>query len=389
MKILIACLDGELLWAIDDAISGLYLIDQRTFETKCVIGCRELYPNGRFIIQSLMKWKEDYIVIIPREINRKWIFYNKVTGKTEYRKIIERKCQEILLAVDEGRKQIYFFPLYVYDPIIIVDLDTLTCSQIIENWSEKEFNKEQRSSGLTAWKGAYDGQYVFFPIKNTKILVRMDCYTRNVKLLELDVSENLVDVDFFGGELWILPMSGNQLYQADQNGRIVNTAKLSVRNTEDSLPAFARIVVQKRVLFLLPCYRKGIYVYDKLEGNTHIIPKQSTILEKEKEIHLRYWEFYVWNHQICFLPFRDQCLEINLDTLVYRKQELDYPSVWSAEEKTEKIILSHVSESDTVIRETDGCDQEIFLKYIRDKADKEELSSAGYAGKKIWNMLKD
>lgn len=389
MRILITCLDGDLLWAIDDIIGGLYSIDQRTFEIEYVIDCRELYPNGRFIIQSMMKWKEDYIVIIPREINKKWIFYNKVTGKVEYREIIEKKCQEILLAVDEGRKQIYFFPLYVYDPILIIDLNTLICSQMIENWREEEFNKEQCSNGLTAWKGAYDGQYVFFPINNTKTLVRMDCDTRNVKLMELDISENLIDVDFFDGELWILAMSGNQLLQVNENGRIINIVELALKNTEDSLPAFARIVVQKRFIFLLPRYRKGIYVYDKLEGNTRIIPEGNTALEKEEEIHLRYWGSYVRNYQICFLPFRDQCLEIDLDTLAYKKRELDYLAIWSDEEITERIIWSHISESDSVIRETDGCNQEIFLKYIRNKANKENFLSAGYAGRRIWNMLKD
>lgn len=385
MRILVACLDGELLWAIDDVIGGLYSIDQKTLETKCVIDCRTLYPNGRFIIQSLMKWKEDYIIMIPLEIDKSWILYNKVTRKIEYRKVTERKCRGTLITVDQSRNQMYFCPQYIKDPMLIVDLDTLACSEVIENWSgniSEDYNE-------VAWKGAYDGQYVYFPIKNTKILMRMDCGTREVKLLELDVSENLIDVDFIDGELWVLPMSGNQLYQADENGRIINTIELSMKNTENSLPDFARIVAQKRYLFLLPCYRKGIYVYDKRVGNIRIIPEESTPLEQEKEIHLRYWGSYVRNHRICFLPFRDQCLEIDLDTLVYKKQKLVYPAIWSEEEKIERIIRSHVYECDSVIREADGCDQEIFLKYIQYKANKEEFSSAGHAGRKTWDMLKD
>ncbi len=358
MRILIACLDGELLWAIDDMISGLYSIDLRTFKTKCVIDCQKLYPSGRFVIQSLVKWKEDYIVMIPLEVDKNWILYNKVTQKIEYRKVTKRKCQEILTTVDTIRKQIYFFPRYIMDPILIVDLDTLTCSKVIENW----VGNGPENCGETAWKGAYDGRYVFFPIKNTKILVRMDCETQKVRLLELDILETVVDVDFASGELWILPISGNQLYQADENGRIIRTVELTVKNMNDLIPNFSRIVVQKRYLFLLPCYRRGIYVYDKLEGNTHIIPEESTVLEKEKEIHLRYWGSYVWNNQIYFLPFWDKCLEIDLDTLMYKKWELDYPDIWSDKEKIEGIIWSHVYENESTIRETDGCGQEVFLK---------------------------
>ena len=385
MRIFTTCLDGELLWAIDDTIGGLYSINQRTFETKCVIDYRKLYPHGRFIVQSLMKWKEDYIVMIPLEVDKSWILYNKVTEKIEYRKITERKCRGTLITADQNRNQMYFFPRYIKDPILIVDPDTLICSKVIENWS----GNAPKDCGETAWKGAYDGQYVFFPIKNTKILVRIDCETQSVELLELNVSENVIDVDFVAGELWVLPMSGNQLYQVDENGRIVNTVELTVENTEDFLPDFSRIVAQKRYLFLLPFYRKGIYVYDKLERNTCIIPEESTISEKKKEIDLRYWGYYVWDNRIYFLPFRDKCLEINLDTLVYKERQLDYPAIWSEEEKIEGIIWSHVYEGDSVIRETDGCNLAVFLKYIRYKANKGEISSVGHEERRIWDMLKD
>lgn len=385
MRILIACLDGELLWAIDDAISGLYSIDQRTFETKCAIDCRELFPNGRFIIQSLMKWKEDYIVLIPLEIDKSWIFYHKVSGKIEYRKVMDKKCQETLITVDQEGNQLYFFPYNIYDPIIIGDLGTSMCWQMIKDWS----GKAPDGCKETAWKGIYNGQYIFFPIRNTKIFVRMDCKTRKVKLLELNISENMIGVDYAFEELWVLPMGGNRLYQIDENGRIIKIAMLSVGNTTDSLPGFARIVVQKRYLFLLPYYRKGIYVYDKQKGTTQVIPEGSSALEENREINLRYWEYYVQDNRICFLPFQDQYLEVDLDTLMYKERELDYPATWSDEEKIEKIIWSHVYEDDLVIREVNECDQGIFLKYIQYKANKEEFSSAGHAGRRIWDMLKD
>ena len=128
MRIFIACLDQESLWAMDDMIAGLYLIDLRKFEIKCVIDCQKLFPHGRFNVLSLFTWKKDYVVIVPMEVDRKWIIYNKITGETEYRKVIEQKCQEILITVDSERNQLYFFPLYRYDPILIINLDTLTCS---------------------------------------------------------------------------------------------------------------------------------------------------------------------------------------------------------------------------------------------------------------------
>ena len=68
MKILVTCLDQEILWAIDDEIGGLYSIDLKTFETQCVIDCQKLFPYGKFEVLSLFKWKENCIVIVPLKI---------------------------------------------------------------------------------------------------------------------------------------------------------------------------------------------------------------------------------------------------------------------------------------------------------------------------------
>lgn len=385
MKIFIACLDRDLLWAMDDVIGGLYSIDLRTFETKCVIDCQKLFPHGKFEVLSLFVWKEDYIVIVPLEADKNWILYNKITGQIEYRKVIEQKCRGILITVDSKRNQLYFFPLFRYDPILIVDSDKLTCLQMIENWSGRIPGEHLK----TAWKGAYSGQYLFFPIKNTRIIVRMDCGSRKVDLLELDIPENLIGVDCAFEELWVLPISGNRIYQIDENGSIVNTVELLEEEDADSLPSFARIVVQKRYLFLLPYYRKGIYVYDKQEQKAQIISEESTSLEKkDKEVYLRYWEYIARDNQICFLPYRDDYIEIDLDTLVYRKRKLSYPGIWSEEEKAWKNIWSHVSERDSVIRETDGCDLNVFLNYKHETSIR-DLPMHGYVGNRVWDMAKN
>lgn len=384
MRIRIACLDGEQLWIIDDVIGGLYSVDPRTFETKCVISYQKLFSYGKIEVQSLIKWEEEYIIIIPREIDRKWILYNKRTGEIKYRKVIERKCQGILISTVQDRNQLYFFPLYVYDPILIVDLETLTCSQMIENWS----NGVPNDCGQTAWKGIYNGQYIFFSIENTKTLVRMDCKTQKVKLLELDIPERIIDTDYVFGELWVLPMKGNKLYQIDENGWIVNTAELLIENSTDSLPDFARIVAQKRYLFLLPYYQKGIYVYNKQNGKTYIIPKENLVLEeKDTNVPLRYWEYFVKDNQICFLPFRDSYIEIDLDNLVYKKRELFYPTMWSKEEKIMHCIWSHASIEDFILREMDVCNLDTFLKYIQYTVNKKYFLKNGCVSKMIWDMI--
>lgn len=386
MKVFIACLDQELLWAMDDVIGGLYSIDLRTFETKCVIDYLKLFPDGKFDILSLFLWKKDYVVIVPKEVDKSWILYNKITEEIEYRKVIEQKCREIFIAADSKRNQLYFFPLYKSDPILIINLNTLTCSQMIENWSCKVPEKYLE----TAWKGVYTGQFLLFPIKNTRILVRMDCENRKVDLLELDITENIIGVDYAFEELWVLPIRGNKLYQIDENGFIVNIAELLVEDTSDLLPDFARIVVQKRYLFLLPYYREGIYVYDKQEKKTQIIMGENTLSgKKEKEVYLRYWEYCVRENQICFLPYRDSYVEMDLDTLAHRKKELSYPIVWSDEEKAWRNIRSHVSTQDSIIREMDRCNLNVFIEYTQHGTDSKNYLMHRYVGNKVWNIAKN
>lgn len=385
MRIRTACLDGEQLWAVDDVIGGLYSINQRTYETECVIDCRQLFPDGRFEVLSLFQWKEDYIVLVPREIERNWIFYNKVTGETEYRKVMDRKYQEVLVGADQDRGQLYFLPIYVKDPVLIVDLRTLTYVRIIENWS----GKKPDDCRVTAWKRAYDGEYIFSALYNTKTLMRLSCDSPKVDLLKLDIPENLIDVNYGFEELWALPMRGDKIYQIDKNGGVVNTVELSAEDVINPLPDFARIIVQKRYLFLLPYYRKGIYVYDKWNGEMHIIPEEGVVLaKKNKEIYLRYWEYCIRGNLICFLPFRDKYIEIDLDTLAYEIRELSYPDLWSDEEKIWRVFLSQISERDLLVGESEECGLKILLKYMQQKINEKAISVNDSTGKMVWDMLK-
>lgn len=154
----------------------------------------------------------------------------------------------------------------------------------------------------------------------------------------------------------------------------------------DSIPDFARIVVQKRYIFLLPYFREGIYIYDKLWEKIHIIRGENKIL-KEKKFDLIYWEYYVRNNRICFLPLRDDCVEIDLDTLVYDKKKLSYPAIWSDEERIKKCVFSHLSKDNLTLEEIDVCDLNVFLEYMQSVRNKEK-SLNGCIGEKIWDIMR-
>lgn len=384
MRIRVSCVDQERLWVLDEVINGLFSVDLKTFETECVIDGPKLFQYGKYEIQSMMNWGEECIIMIPREIDKDWIFYNKATGEIRYSKIIKRKYQERLIATVQDVSRLYFFPLSIYEPALVVDMNTLVCVQVIEDWSDRS----QGDCSETSWTGTYNKKYVFYPKKGTKFLIQIDCQTQKRGLIELDISENIADVNYAFGELWILPVSGDKLYQIDESGRVVNMVKLSVEGSVNPIPNFAKIIVQKKYLFLLPCYRKGIYVYDKLKEKIYIIPEENLDLEgKSKENYLKYWNYCVIDNQICFLPYLDKYIEIDLDTLTYQEKELLYPSRWSDEEKIQRCIWSNISEDNYTIRGASGCELEIFLNYIQYKRNIEGFSKVENKGRKIWNAL--
>lgn len=384
MKIRTACLDSNQVWIIDDIIGGLYVIDLETLKTKCIVNSWQLFQYGKFEPQSIITWKDEYILIIPREINRHWVFYNKITKKIEYRKIIEEEYKEILIAIDQDRKQFYFCPMCIDDPILIIDFDTLICSQVIANWN----NKALCSSDVIAWKGAYNGKYVFFSIKNTKILVRINCETHRVELLELNISEKIIDIDYAFEELWILPVSGNKVYQIDENGKIVNIVKLLMDGSEDSIPNFIRIIVQKKYLFFFPCYESGIYVYEKSKKNIQILANEDLNLKKKSENHnVKYWAYYIKDNQLNILPLLDKFIEVDLDTLKYKKKDLLYPTLWPDKENMWKSIWNHVFGTNRLLVEVDSYALESFFDYILYKLNNLDVSKVEYIGEKIWMKI--
>lgn len=381
MKVRTACLDHEQIWVIDDIICGLYVIELKTLKVKCIIDSWQLFKYGKFEPQSIIAWKDEYILIIPREIYRHWVFYNKITGEIRYQKIVEDEYKEILITIDQDKKQLYFCPMCINDPILIVDFDTLICSRVIKNWNDKIIH----TSDSIAWKGAYNGKYVFFSIKNTKTIVRINCETYNVELMELGIPEQIIDVDYAFEELWILPVSGNKIYQIDENGKIINVAKLLMDGRKCSIPNFIRIIVQEKYLFFFPYCERGIYVYEKSKKKTQIIADENLILKKKSEKHsVKYWEYYIKDNQLNILPLLDKFIEIDLDTLQYKKKDLIYLHLWPDKEQIWKSIWNHVFESNHILIEKDSYALDSFFEYTLYKMSNQNVSKIKCVGERIW-----
>lgn len=76
----VAFLGEQFIWVNDMGIGGIYTIDKFTFDVKCMIDPARLYKYGKFEIISIFQWN-NYIVVVPDELDKSWIIYDKSNEK--------------------------------------------------------------------------------------------------------------------------------------------------------------------------------------------------------------------------------------------------------------------------------------------------------------------
>lgn len=385
MRIAFSCIDQDTLWVIDEIVYGLYAVDKKTFETKCIIDSWNLFRYGLFKPYGLIKWKEEYIVIIPQELQKRWVIYNKITGQVEYKRVMEMECRGIFIGIDDATDQAYFCPVTKKDSIVIVNMRSFICTQIIKVLETDELD----SHNTMTWKGICSEKYILFPQREKSSIVRLDYKSGQVKILESNIIEGIGDVDFYLGELWVLPIDGKKIYKINEDGEKVDSIDLIMSCQNISASDFAKIIVQKNYIFLLPYNQCGIYVYNRAEKRFIKVPEENYALpDKFQTRNMSYWGYYIDNNKICFLPMQYKYLQIDLDNLHYEQKELYYPCEWKENSEAFYCIWNHAIVMNDYMLETDINSQKSFLKYIQNKdyKEKKKMDTICY-GERLWTTL--
>lgn len=380
MRIALACMDQDILWVIDEIICGLYTVDKKTFETRCVIDSLNLFRHGSFKAQGLLKWRDDYIIIIPLELDKKWVIYNKITGQVEYKKIMKEKYQGRFIGTDEAAVQAYFCPVTKDDPIIIVDLEKFTCSQII---------KIQNTDEKLALRGVCSKKYFLLPLRGKRDILCINYGSNMIQIFETDITEGIAEIDIYSGELWVLPVDGNRIYKINEDGKKIISVELTINHQNISASEFSAIIVQKNYVFLLPHQRCGIYVYDKMKKKMIKIAEETHSLpETFKTKQIRYWGYYIDDNKICFLPLQNKLLQVDLDKLIYEEKNIYYPEDWEENSGAFYCIWNHSIVSEEHMIEIDKYSQKAFFKYCENEAnEKKENTTVTIYGENIWSRL--
>ena len=322
LRTVTACVDGRYIWTSDEALGGLCTIDRITFEVKSVLNTFQMNRYGKFHPKTIFEWKEN-IVIVPYELDRKWIVYNRVTGKIQYKNVVNSKWKTTGMHV--VGENAYLAPNSVQDPIIILDLNSLTCVHIIEDWGKKlPANKDQ----FVVWESVAMNTGISFSLYGTKYWIKVN--HNNTKSYTLDIPYRIRNVDIWEDKMWILPTEGNFLCVADVDGRVLEIIHLSINNSPISTADFVKIVATERYIFLLPFSDKGIFVYDKSEKRIIIIT--SNVIKSMFPLQgftVPYWEYFIEDGNICFMPWENRFLTINLDNLECSQRDIFLPEMIS------------------------------------------------------------
>lgn len=320
LRTTIACVDGNVVWANDEVLGGLYKIDRVTLEMENVMNPFQMYKYGRNSVISLVEWN-DCIIIVPIELDQVWIIYNKASKEIQYLNVGKERWKTVG-AFKFGEKAV-LIPASTQNPILVINLTTMTYHQIISDWN-KGIHSDS-GEDMQSWGGAATDKEVFFPLYNTTYIVKFNF--NGTEIFETDIPYGICAIDVLKDEIWILPTEGNVLYVSDLRGKIIATIKLAVNKRMIPSCTFARIVAEENYVFLLPFSGQKIYVYKKKE-------KKITMIEVEKKLNGRYpiyrfatayWACYAEKDEICFMPLKNRFLRINLQTLAWEQKNLFLP----------------------------------------------------------------
>ena len=321
----VAFLGEQFIWVNDMGIGGIYTIDKFTFDVKCMIDPARLYKYGKFEIISIFQWN-NYIVVVPDELDKSWIIYDKSNEKVQYKRISTDgwKLSGLYFVGEIG----YLIPATIDYPIVIISLEKLSITQMIKGWWRKGGIHYNLPLEIWHLAGTVSENCVYFYIYNTKYVMKIN--KENVERYSIEhIPYGIVGISYSDGEIWVLPKKGKCIYVLNENAIVLNSIQLFANKQELSADYFSRIIATNKYVFMLPRSDTNIYFYNKQKGYIKIINAECRKLKNLFSISCNgatYWESCFDENRVYLMPLTNQLLIINMDTLMCEAKDVSLPS---------------------------------------------------------------
>lgn len=358
LRTTIAYYDGKYIWTVDDVFGGLYMIDISNLIVSCAVSAMELYRYGVFEAVSVIEW-EDCIIVIPKQIKQRWVFYDKITKEISHRKVIDINGHTPEVCVLEHF--VCMPPVYEGEPFIVFDLVRMQISTVINNFYKGDVHYE-------IWRCFKKNGTCCVPLRGTRYLYAFS--GTKYEKVQVNIEEVIGDASCAKEGYWILPQNGKYIYETDNNGNITEKVKLTVGKRELHADYFVRIISTDRLIFLIPCKNNELYVYRKEKYEFFLIPGEysgltNSVIYDIDEIP--YWGYWMTDNKICFLPRRNRWVSFDLNTYKTTQKDVflpggtDYAMVRKCilRIKNHDIFAEETKESLSMYFECIGTDDEI------------------------------
>lgn len=307
--------ESNTIWAYDELSMGLYEINLNTGRAELLLTHLQIHKDKCLIICGLIK-KENEIILVPKTIDDNWIVYKIKEKEVSYIHPISSKKQ--ILEFCQYDNMAYMIPEKVNDPIYVISLDNMKYVKQINNWYCID---DRDNTAYSCWGACVNEDGIYFPVVGKRYI----CYLKYEKteFIMADIPETIHTIGVSKDGIWVLPMLGSHIYQIARTGKVINCVEV-LKDEENSVKQFARIISTENYVFLIPFLKNSIYVYRKIKKDFIKISSRTKLPNAgiTMKIDSNYWGYYINNEMLSLLPLRYRWSMINLQTLEILEKQI-------------------------------------------------------------------
>ena len=383
----ISCQSGTELWCFDQQICALVRINMESLQAEAIVPPMKIIEDEDYVVEKLIGWKEK-ILILPAQLNRRWVIYDKNSGNLEYVNFCNENHRPAATVLIEDR--LILLPVCVKDPIIILDLPERkiiarhcfedSCLFPAYGIETGEVHVDH-AYGMEIWEARVEHGNIFFLIRGTSYYGKIR--DEKICLVKIHTPELLWCADFCENNIWAMGSYGKYLYQFDEKGNLLR------KFLTDLQTEIARILVGVHI-FLIPLEKNKIWVFDRSDEqvkNIDIEMKENNRIFPPFPGNVEYWDYVEVKHAIWFLPLRNPLLVIDADTGKSQQKEITYENGFSSDKywKYCNYVREKRKFSSFFYEDNDG-ELEQYMELIQRNTDKRKEERV-YCGEIIWETM--
>lgn len=312
-------------------------------------------------LQDITKF-ENKIIGVPKNPEIEWPVFDIRNKELTFLRV-EGVRRGTIYTERQGEK-LYLLPGDTEGEVYCLDLNLLKVVKTYRN----AFGLTGRKK-FWCWGGSNCAAAILHPAwDSNRILCIKD---EKIDLITVKGTFGISSVSQNNDGIWLLPVSGNFIYLANENGMILRREKLQTDGKEWDTSEFVRVVAAERQVFLLPHYYSGSILHIAEDGTvieilTDRMQKLFEFLTPDWKNLAPYHTYAIYADRLCLFPADTSLDVINYDPLSVRNVPIRYGASLSKETYI-SWIKEKIKEKQIIFFESAPHDLDEFISWCLDK----------------------